>query len=118
MSATLRTVEAMIARGAGPALGAPGRPDLDYAGLAAHLDGVAGQLAGLGLGPGDNVAIVLPNGPEMASAFLAAATCVVAAPLNPAYTEDEFAFYRDDLGAKALIVMEGVDTPARAAAAR
>jgi len=54
----------------------------------------------------------------MASAFLGVATAATAAPLNPAYTEDEFAFYMDDLKARALIVMAGVETPARAAAAR
>ena len=114
----IRTVDALIARGSGPALGAPGRPDLDYAGLARQIERSAGQLAGLGLGPGDNLAIVLPNGPEMASVFLAVASCAVAAPLNPSYTEDEYAFYMEDLGAKALIAMAGLDSPARAAAAR
>jgi acyl-CoA synthetase (AMP-forming)/AMP-acid ligase II len=118
MTDPVRTIEAILARGAGPALGAPGRPDLDYAGLAAQVARTAAQLAGLGLKPGDAVAIVLPNGPEMATAFLGVASAAVAAPLNPAYKEDEFAFYMEDLAAKALIVMAGVDTPARAAAAR
>jgi len=116
--APIRTIEALIARRTGPALGAPGRPDLDYAGLAAQIAATAAQVAGLGVGPGEPVAIVLPNGPEMASAFLGVATAATAAPLNPAYTEDEFAFYMDDLKARALIVMAGVETPARAAAAR
>lgn len=120
--APIRTIEALVARhgaaGPGPALGAPGRPDLDYPGLAAQIAATAAQVAGLGIGPGEPVAIVLPNGPEMASAFLGVATAATAAPLNPAYTEDEFAFYMDDLKARALIVMAGVETPARAAAAR
>jgi acyl-CoA synthetase (AMP-forming)/AMP-acid ligase II len=115
---TLRTIQALVVRGAGPALGAPGRPDLDYAGLAAQIEETAARLAGVGIGPGDAVAIVLPNGPEMASCFLGVATVATAAPLNPAYTADEFAFYMEDLGTKALIVMRGVETPARAAAAR
>ncbi len=114
----VRTIPALLARGEGPALGAPGRADLDYAGLRALVERAAGQLAGWGARPGDNVAIVLPNGPEMATAFLAVASCAIAAPLNPAYTEDEFAFYMEDLGAKALIALEGAETPARAAAAR
>jgi acyl-CoA synthetase (AMP-forming)/AMP-acid ligase II len=50
----------------------------------------------------------------MAVAFMAVGSHAVAAPLNPAYTEAEFAFYMEDLGAKLLIV--GGDTPARAAA--
>lgn len=114
----IRSIAGLVARRSGPAIGAPGRPDLDYAGLAALLARTAADLAGRGVGPGDSVAIVLPNGPEMATAFLAVAGCAVAAPLNPGYTEDEFAFYIDDLGAKLLIVMAGADTPARAAAAR
>jgi acyl-CoA synthetase (AMP-forming)/AMP-acid ligase II len=40
----------------------------------------------------------------------------VTAPLNPSYKEDEFAFYLKDLGAKALVLLDGDDGPARAAA--
>ncbi len=64
------------------------------------------------------LAIVLPNGPEMAAAFVACASAVTAAPLNPAYREDEFHFYMDDLKAKALLVEEGSSSPAIAAAQR
>jgi len=56
---------------------------------------------------------VLPNGAEMATSFLAVASAAVAAPLNPAYRADEFAFYLTDLEAKAVIVLAGDDTPAR-----
>jgi acyl-CoA synthetase (AMP-forming)/AMP-acid ligase II len=117
-SDTIRTVAGIVARGEGPAIGEPGRACMDYATLGRQIEAVAGQLAGAGIGPGDAVAIVAPNGPEMASAFLCVATVAVAAPLNPAYTEDEFAFYMEDLAAKALIVVVGDATPARAAAAR
>ena len=40
---------------------------------------------------------VLPNGPEMASSFIAVASGTSSAPLNPAYRADEFEFYLDDL---------------------
>jgi acyl-CoA synthetase (AMP-forming)/AMP-acid ligase II len=60
----------------------------------------------------DKVALVLPNGPEVAVAFLAAACCAVAAPLNPAYSAAEFEFYLSDLNARALVVQAGVDSPA------
>jgi acyl-CoA synthetase (AMP-forming)/AMP-acid ligase II len=112
----IRTIPALAAGRSGPAIGAPERPDLDYPGLAAQIARTAGELAGWGVKPRDAVAIVLPNGPEMAVAFLGVASCAVAAPLNPAYTADEFAFYMEDLGAKLLIVQQGVETPARAAA--
>ena len=101
-----------------PAILAPDRDVLGYGALAAHVDRTLSALAGHGIGPGDAVGIVLPNGPEMATAFLAVASTAVAAPLNPSYREDEFAFYLEDLSAKALIVASGVDTPAREAAAR
>jgi acyl-CoA synthetase (AMP-forming)/AMP-acid ligase II len=62
------------------------------------------------------VAIVLPNGPEMAAAFVSVAQVATTCPLNPAYKQDEFAFYLEDLKAKAIILMEGEDGPAFAAA--
>ena len=101
-----------------PAILATDRDALSYGALAAHVDRAVSALAGHGIGPGDAVGIVLPNGPEMATAFLSVASTAVAAPLNPSYREDEFAFYLEDLSAKALIVASGVETPARQAAAR
>ena len=74
------------------------------------------QLHSCGLGRGDRVAIVLPNGPEMASAFITCAQWVVTAPLNPNYTKDEFLFYLNDLNSKAIVVPEGYDGPALSAA--
>ncbi len=98
------------------AIGAPGRAWLSYGGLRDQAGYVAKALHGFGIGRGDRVAIVLPNGPEMASAFVCVAQAAVTAPLNPAYTEDEYAFYLEDLSARALMVMDGYDGPALAAA--
>ncbi|MCU0887352.1 MAG: acyl--CoA ligase, partial [Rubritepida sp.] len=108
----------LLARGAAdsPALRAPGRPTLTHGALRALAHRTVETLNGIGIGRGDRVAIVLPNGPEMAAAFLCIAAGACTAPLNPAYKEEEFAFYLDDLKAKALVVQEGVETPARAAA--
>lgn len=61
----------------------------------------------IGIGKYDRVAIVLPNGPQAAVAFVALAASVVAAPLNPAYTADEFRFYLSDLQVSALVVAQG-----------
>jgi len=66
-----------------PAIGAPGRPWLDYAGLKTLVDATVAQLNGAGIGRGDRVALVLPNGPEMAAAFIAVAACATAVPLDP-----------------------------------
>jgi acyl-CoA synthetase (AMP-forming)/AMP-acid ligase II/acyl carrier protein len=65
-----------------------------------------------GVGRNDRVAIVLPNGPEMAVAFLSVAAAATGAPLNPNYRASEYEFYLSDLNVKALIVQSGIDTPA------
>jgi oxalate---CoA ligase len=70
-----------------------------------------------GIGRGDRVAIVLPQGPGLAAAFLAIGAGATAAPLNPAYLESEFAFYLKDLQARALVVLQGMESPVRTAAA-
>ena len=105
MSAS-RTLRALIASGRdeATAIAAEGARPLTYAELRALMDRTVARLNELGVGRGDRVAIVLPNGPEMATAFLAVAAAATSAPLNPAYRQDEFEFYMDDLGAKALIV--------------
>lgn len=77
---------------------------------------LAQVLGSLGLGRGDRVALSLPQGSTLALSFLAVASCTTAAPLNPAYFEKDCLFYLEDLGAKACLLMEGVDSPARIAA--
>jgi acyl-CoA synthetase (AMP-forming)/AMP-acid ligase II len=110
---------ALIAGASGArTIGAPGRAWLDGAGLGRLADSVRATLASHGIGPGDRVAIVLPNGPEMATAFLSVAAACCAAPLNPAYKEDEFAFYLDDLRPAAIVLAEGEGQPAGTVAAR
>jgi len=71
-----------------PAIGAPDRPWLSFGGLAAQTRATRDALHSAGIGRGDRVAIVLPNGPEMASAFVTIAQGAVTAPLNPAYKFD------------------------------
>ena len=73
MAAT--TLIDLLATGAqdAPALGAPGRDWLTYGGLRSHIAHTVTTMNGLGIGRGDRVAIVLPNGPDMASAFTAIA---------------------------------------------
>ena len=99
-----------------PAIGAPGRDWMTYGDLRALSADVAAQLRGFGVGVADRVAIVLPNGPEMAAAFVTIAQAAVTAPLNPAYQREEYSFYLEDLRAKALVVPDGYDGPALAAA--
>ena len=99
-----------------PAISAVDRSSLTYAGLRRLAHETAATLNELGIGRNDRVAIVLPNGPEMASAFVCISASATTAPLNPAYTQDEFAFYLSDLGARAIVVESGSDSPAVAAA--
>ena len=104
----------LLASGAddAPALSAPSRAPLRFGALRALIDDTLATLNGLGIGRNDRVAIVLPNGPEMAACFVACASGVASAPLNPAYRADEFEFYLSDLHAKALIVEKGSTSPA------
>jgi oxalate---CoA ligase len=108
----------LLAAGAdtAPALRAPGRAALDFNALRALIRDTLARLNALGIGRNDRVAIVLANGPEMASCFAACACGVTSAPLNPAYRADEFEFYLADLNARALIVEQGSASPAVAVA--
>jgi len=114
------TIPALLAAGPAdrPAIRAQERPSLSFAGLRALAERTVAALNGIGIGRGDRVAIVLPNGPEMAASFVAIACGATTAPLNPAYKDDEFEFYLNDLKARALVVQQGVETPARAVAQR
>ena len=100
------------------AIGAPGRDWMSYGGLKSLTQSVRTALRNAGIGAQDRVAIVLPNGPEMAAAFVTVAQSATTAPLNPAYKEDEFAFYLEDLKVRAIIVEAGYNGPALAAANR
>jgi acyl-CoA synthetase (AMP-forming)/AMP-acid ligase II len=109
-----QTVIELLSAGADSdiAITAPDRAPLTYADLRALVADTVGALRGLGIGRNDRVAIVLPNGPEMAAAFVAVAAGATTAPLNPAYRADEYRFYLEDLNAKALLVEAGSDSPA------
>ncbi|HVY45355.1 MAG TPA: AMP-binding protein, partial [Minicystis sp.] len=118
-----RTIHALVSARAqqtpdARAIGAPGRPTLSYAALAAHVEAVGRRLRAVGVARGERVAIVLPNGPEMATAFLSIASFATAAPLNPAYREPEFEFFLTDLAPRALVIEQGLASPSRAVAAR
>ena len=94
------------------AIAAPGRAPLDYAALRTLVDRTLASLNALGVGRNDRVAIVLANGPEMATCYLACAAGTTSAPLNPGYRADEFEFYLSDLNAKVLIVEQASTSPA------
>ncbi|MBI3302744.1 MAG: AMP-binding protein [Deltaproteobacteria bacterium] len=101
-----------------PALVVPeGGPVVTYGSLCKQVENLATTLQALGLGRGDRVAMALSNGIEVITAFFGiTAAAATAAPLNPAYTIEEFRFYLEDIGAKALIVPPGGGERARTAA--
>ena len=112
--ATPATLRQLLADGRDDAvaLSAPSTPDLTFGALRAQIAEAGSVLRNAGINRADRVAIVLPNGPEMAVGFLAVASIAASAPLNPGYRADEFEFYLSDLGAKALIVDAGSASPA------
>ncbi len=100
------------------AISAPDRPSLPHGLLSEQTLSAGGQLKSLQVGGDDRVAIVLPNGPAMASAFVCLSPWCATAPLNPAYKTDEYEFYLNDLDAKILLVETGSTSPALDVASR
>lgn len=90
---------------------------LTYAQLRQQVSRAADVFASAGIRRGDRVATSLPNGLEAIVCFLAASVAGTAAPLNPAYRQEEFEFYIEDTNAKLMIVPPGAGEDARRAAA-
>lgn len=100
----------------GIAIAAPGRAPLTYGRLRLFVHEVCDALNEMAVGRSDRVAVVVPDGPEMAAAFVAVAASATCAPLNPAYRASEFDSYLTDLRPKALIIQSGIDSAVRAVA--
>ncbi|HDK38336.1 MAG TPA: hypothetical protein ENG92_04900, partial [Thiolapillus brandeum] len=98
------------------AITAPGRAPLAYARLNRQINKMRNNLNNGGIGRNDRVAVVLPNGPEMAVTILGVMSGASCAPLNPGYQAAEFEFYLNDLEAKALVMEKGNDSPAKSVA--
>ena len=100
-----------------PAIRIPDGPTITYGSLKRQVYDLAGHLRTLGIGRGDRVAIMVPNGVEAIVSFLAVtATRATASPLNPAYKADESRFHLEDINAKALITLPEGSESAREAA--
>jgi acyl-CoA synthetase (AMP-forming)/AMP-acid ligase II len=94
----------------------PDGPEVTYGQLQSQVEAAAAALREGGIRPGEPIGIVLPNNLEYLVAFLSTTWArAVAAPLNPNYKVEEFRFYLEDAGAKAVIVAPG-DHPVREAA--
>ena len=108
------------ASGETPAIVSPeNQVTVSYASLRRQIESVASELVLAGIRPGDRVAMALPNGLSALVCFLAAAIAGAAAPLNPAYRQDEIRFHLEDIGARLLLLpREGGDAARRAAGDR
>ncbi len=95
---------------------APERSALNYASLYKQVCEIALALNHIQINQDSRIAVVLPNGPETAVCFLAVSSVCVCAPLNPAYTADEYKFYLADLKPNAIILLANSQTPARSVA--
>jgi oxalate---CoA ligase len=94
-----------------PAIIVPSRPTaltVSYKQLSTEVQSFQQKLAALGISHGAAVSIALPNTYEFIVSFLAASwQRAIAAPLNPAYKQDEFEFYIDDLSSALALVPRG-----------
>src|SRR5437660_5938606 len=80
---------------------------LTYRQLRDEFTRAAEHLSSCGVRPGERVAMVYPNSAEAIVLFLASAIAGTAAPLNPSYKREEFAFYLEDTRARVLLVPPG-----------
>ncbi len=90
---------------------------ISYATLRASVARLATALVERNIAPGDRIAASFANGAPIVHAFFGvAAARATFAPLNAAYTEDEFRFYLEDIGPKLVLLAPGTVPAARAAA--
>jgi acyl-CoA synthetase (AMP-forming)/AMP-acid ligase II len=89
------------------------RPPLNFAQLGKKLLTLRMAIRHLGLDRTSRLALLVPNGPDLALAFLVGVTSVICAPLNPAYRKEELAFYLEDLDVSALLIAGALESPAR-----
>lgn len=102
--------------GAQVAITSPSDEPMTYARLFEVISSLVNALNLLGVGRGNKVAVVLPDGPKMAVTFLGIASSATCAPLNPGFRVQEFVSLFDDLRPKALVVESDADSAAVAAA--
>ncbi|MBM4228296.1 MAG: AMP-binding protein [Gammaproteobacteria bacterium] len=81
----------------------------DYATLAARLSDLGTALREVGIQANTRVAVIAPQGPELAMAVLGAMAWASCAPLNPALTNAELAEHCRDLAVRALVVTAGTE---------
>ncbi|MEC9366536.1 MAG: acyl--CoA ligase [Chloroflexota bacterium] len=94
----------------------PDGPTTTYGKLAEQIEHVSEILAATGVEKGRTVSIVLGNSLDFMITFLAVTRSgAIAAPLNPAYTNEEFKFYMEDTESQLVIISPDADVARTAA---
>ncbi len=94
----------------------PGGPTTTYGEFGEQIEQTAEILAAAGVEKGRTVSIVLGNGLDFMITFLAVTRSgAIAAPLNPAYTNEEFKFYMEDTESQLVIISPEADIARNAA---
>ena len=92
---------------------ASGRQSLNFKELKELVDELSTSLNTTYYKDNRRIAIIMPNGPEMALAFLAISSFATAAPLDPQYQASDLEFYLSDLNADGLLIHSEIDSSAR-----
>ena len=80
---------------------------ISYSELDGMVDRFATALANMGIGPGDRVAMIMPNIPQMTVAIYSCYRLgAVAVPTNPLYTERELEYQLNNAGAKVAVLLD------------
>jgi acyl-CoA synthetase (AMP-forming)/AMP-acid ligase II/thioesterase domain-containing protein/acyl carrier protein len=118
--ATVRTFleSHAAARPASPAIVFSDRPPLTYGALALQAAASGAALRGAGIQRRGRVAIMMPDGPELALTIAAVACHAAAVPLNPNLTTAEFDSLFCTFRIDALVIPKRFDAAARGIATR
>ena len=118
LNLTVLLCEAAAAHPDRPAL-VLGAHTVTYAALNGLAQRFGGALRGLGVRPGQHVALLLPNVPQFTVAYFGAQYAQAAVvPLNVLLTADELSYHLADSESVAIVVWEGFLEAAQAAFAR
>jgi len=96
-----------------PAILSPGRPPLTYAALWRQARRIASVIAAHASETPPRVAVVLPNGPELATACLGVAACSACVPLHERSSEAELRMYLQDARAQFAVFLSSERGPIR-----
>lgn len=99
-----------------PVILAPGRAPLTYGALVRHAQETGRALRRFGVGVHDRVALIVANGPDLATAVLEVAAHAIVAPLNPDLPASDLAVALEGLRARTVIFPVGQGGQARAIA--